>query len=241
MHYMKDLLLYIKFAIQYAWENDTLRHIKQYDRWMEDKRSGDNPLTREMPWMTYDAIDFLASNCRSDSTIFEWGSGGSTLFFAKRCRHVTSVEHDGKWSDFLKERLESLAVSNVDHREIPGEGISDWEVRDYRNPDDFISNDTHSVGLSYEKYVKAIDSFPENYFDIVLVDGRARNCCIKRAMVHVKEGGYLVVDNSDRRYYLEGFAELQDASIWEKNEFQGPVFFQHAFSRTSFFKRRRGG
>jgi hypothetical protein len=137
-------------------------------------------------------------------------------------------------------KLDEFAMDNVDYKEIQGEKILDWKEKSYRNPDDFISNDKHSVGLSYEKYVKAIDSFPKNYFDIVLVDGRARNCCIKRAMAHVKEEGYLVVDNTDRRYYLEGFTELQDSSIWEKSEFQGPVFFQHAFNKTSFFKKKKG-
>lgn len=237
---MKDLLLYIKFAMQYAWKNDTLKHIKQFQRWMMDMHSGDSTLTRGLPWMTYDAIEFLTEISAPETIVFEWGSGGSTLFFSKRCHHVTSVEHDAKWSDFLKERLELLSVNNVDYREIPGEVIADWKERDYRNPDHFISNDKGSSGLSFERYVKAIDAFPKDYFDIVVVDGRVRNCCVKRAIARVKEGGYLVVDNTDRGYYLEGFTELQDASLWEKKEFQGPVFFQHAFGKTSFFKKKTG-
>lgn len=235
---MRDWLLYIRFAFRYAWENDTLRHVKHFQRWYKDTRSGGSALDRELPWMTYDAIDFLGSICTPDSVVFEWGSGGSTLFLAKRCRHVTSVEHDAKWSGYLRERLETLGVDNVDYKEIPGEKIADWEARDYRNPDDFVSGDKGSVGLSFERYVKAIDPFPGGSFDIVVVDGRVRNGCVKRAIPHVKRGGYLVVDNSERAYYLEGVPELQDTAVWEKQEFQGPIFFQHAFSRTSFFKKR---
>ncbi len=235
---MRDWLLYIRFAFRYAWENDTLRHVKHFQRWYKDTRSGGSALDRELPWMTYDAIDSLGSICTPDSVVFEWGSGGSTLFLAKRCRHVTSVEHDVKWSGYLRERLETLGVDNVDYKEIPGERIVNWETRDYRNPDDFVSRDRGSVGLSFERYVKAIDPFPEESFDIVVVDGRARNGCVKRAIPRVKRGGYLVVDNSERAYYLEGAPEIQDTSVWEKREFQGPIFFQHAFSRTSFFKKR---
>ncbi len=230
--------MYIRFAFRYAWENDTLRHVKHFQRWYKDTRSGGSALDRELPWMTYDAIDFLGSICAPDSVVFEWGSGGSTLFLAKRCRHVTSVEHDAKWSCYLRERLETLGVDNVDYKEIPGEGIADWEEKDYRNPDDFVSGDIGSAGLSFERYVKAIDPYPEESFDIVVVDGRARNGCVKHAITHVKRGGYLVVDNSDREYYMEGAAELRDAAAWEKREFQGPVFFQHAFNRTSFLKKR---
>lgn len=235
---MKDILLYFRFALRYAIDNGTVAHIKQLRRWYNDKRSGDNTLSRELPWMTYDAIDFLSSICRSDSQVFEWGSGGSTLFFSRRCDHVTSIEHDKKWSGFLNDKLKELAIANVQYIEMPGEKVHDWSARDYRNPTDFISKDDMSNGIAYEAYVKAIDRFPKNHFDIVVVDGRARNSCIRRALPHVKTGGYLVVDNSDREYYLEGETELHDPVRWEKTEFQGPVFFQHAFGKTSFFKKK---
>lgn len=234
---MKDSLLYARYAMRYATENKTLAHIKQFARWHKDKRSGDTTLSRELPWMTYDAIDFLESICQTDGRVFEWGSGGSTLFFARRCGQVTSIEHDQKWSGFLKEKLQELAITNVEYLEVPGEKIEDWAKRDYRNPDHFVSMDRASVGRSYERYVMAIDRFPEAHFDIVVVDGRARNSCVERALPHVKKGGWLVVDNSDRKYYLEGQTELHDPMKWEKVEFQGPVFFQHAFSKTSFFRK----
>lgn len=236
---MKDFLLYLRFAAQFALQNNTLSHIKQFGRWMKDKRSGESALMRELPWMTYDAIDFLTSICGRDMEVFEWGSGGSTLFFAKRCRRITSIEHDKKWSELLSVKLNDLSVINVDYREIPGEAVPDWGERDYRNSGDFISNDRNSIGLSYEKYVKAIDEYPGNYFDIIVVDGRARNCCIKRAIPHLKKGGFLVVDNTDRKYYTAEFPELQKSGKgkWEKTEFQGPVFFQHAFCKTSFFRK----
>ena len=234
---MRDFLLYIKFAILFALQNRTLAHIKQFRRWIKDQRSGENTLIRELPWMTYDAIDFLTTICKPDMRIFEWGSGGSTFFFSKRCLRVVTVEHDPKWSELLADKLKELSVANVDYIEIPGEEVSDWEKRDYRNPDDFVSRDRNSIGLSYEKYVKAIEEYPDNYFDIVVVDGRARKCCIKHAIPRLKKGGYLVVDNTERKYYLAGFPELQNREEWGKTEFQGPVFFQHAFSKTSFFRK----
>lgn len=236
---MKDLVLYFRFALSYAFNNRTLSHLRYFSRWIKDKKSGDNPLLRKLPWMTYDAIDHLAKICTPEMKVFEWGSGGSTLFFASRCNHVTTVEHDTTWSNFLKEKIDELSFKNVDLKEIPPEKIPDFKKKDYRNPDDFVSKDTHSIGLSYENYVKSINSYPTEYFDIVLVDGRARNSCIKHAIPHIKKGGFLIVDNSDRAYYLKPFPELKDSSQWQKTEFQGPVFFQHAFSKTSFFKKLR--
>ena len=47
-----------------------------------------------MPWWSFSAIDFMSKQCRADQDVFEFGSGGSTLFFAKRCKTVTAVEDD---------------------------------------------------------------------------------------------------------------------------------------------------
>ncbi len=234
---MRDFLLYIRFTAQYAMKNNTLSHIKYFNRWYRDKKSGDSTLSRALPWMTYDAIDFLDKICTPETCVFEWGSGGSTLFFASRCKQVVTIEHDTEWSEFLKAKLEELRLHNVDFREIQAERIDDFTSRDAENSDDFISKEKKSTGLSYENYVKAIDAFPSEYFDIIVVDGRARNSCVKRAMPNVKKNGILIVDNSDRQYYISEFTELNDPQKWEKTEFQGPVFFQHAFSKTSFFRR----
>lgn len=47
-----------------------------------------------------------------------------------------------------------------------------------------------------------IKKFPDNYFDIVLVDGRSRPSCLFHSLNKVKKGGLLVLDNAEREYYL---------------------------------------
>lgn len=101
---MKQLLLYIKFALQFAIENKTLKHIKQYKRWYSDMHSGKTTMSLGLPWMTYDAIAFLEEITSEENNVFEWGSGGSTIFFAARCKQVISVEHDKEWSKILKKK-----------------------------------------------------------------------------------------------------------------------------------------
>ncbi|MDD4777783.1 MAG: class I SAM-dependent methyltransferase [Fermentimonas sp.] len=234
---MKDSLLFIRFATQYAKENRTFRHIKQFKRWHRDKKSGDSTLSRGLPWMTYDAINFLEQICNRSMRVFEWGSGGSTLFFASRCKEVTSVEHDTFWIKSLRKKIEELNLDNVTIKEIESMPINNFDTLNPENPDDFISKEKKSSGLSFEYYVKSIDQFEKEYFDVVVVDGRSRNSCIKRAIPHIKKGGYLIVDNSDRKYYLSPFPYLNNPEKWEKREFMGPVFFQHAFGKTTIFKK----
>ncbi len=54
-----------------------------------------NPL----PWYAYNAIDYLDDYCTQNPNlrVFEYGLGQSTLWWAKRARSVTVVEHDTRW------------------------------------------------------------------------------------------------------------------------------------------------
>ncbi|MGD0612699.1 MAG: hypothetical protein ABSB41_14420 [Anaerolineales bacterium] len=53
---------------------------------------------------------------------------------------------------------------------------------DISNPDDYVSGSPDYQGYTFKKYVAQIDEFKPDYFDIVLVDGRARPSCIKHAV-----------------------------------------------------------
>jgi len=50
-----------------------------------------------IPWVTYSFIDFIKPRLTKELSIFEYGSGNSTLFYAKNVRNVVSVEHDEEW------------------------------------------------------------------------------------------------------------------------------------------------
>ena len=50
-----------------------------------------------LPWVTYSFIDFIKDRLNKQQRVFEYGSGSSTLFYAKRVAKVVSVEHDENW------------------------------------------------------------------------------------------------------------------------------------------------
>ncbi|MBE7179353.1 MAG: FkbM family methyltransferase [Mucilaginibacter polytrichastri] len=52
-----------------------------------------------IPWVTYSFIDFIKNRVQKEHTIFEFGSGNSTLFYAKLAGKVVAVEHDKPWFD----------------------------------------------------------------------------------------------------------------------------------------------
>lgn len=55
-----------------------------------------------IPWMNYAVISFLEERLDKTMTMFEYGSGNSTLFFAERVGRVVSVECDRSWHDYVK-------------------------------------------------------------------------------------------------------------------------------------------
>lgn len=52
-----------------------------------------------IPWVAYSYIDFIRGRLKKQHTIFEFGSGNSTYFYAKHTSLVVSVEHDREWYD----------------------------------------------------------------------------------------------------------------------------------------------
>lgn len=63
-----------------------------------------------IPWITYASLSFLEPRVRSKMSVFEFGAGASTLWWAKRVRRIVSCEHDFKWL----EQVRSRASANVE-------------------------------------------------------------------------------------------------------------------------------
>ena len=67
---------------------------------------------KETPHLTKPTIEFLESILTSKSRVLEIGSGGSTLWFARRVRWVTSFEHDAGWFRLVMRKLQEAGLTN---------------------------------------------------------------------------------------------------------------------------------
>lgn len=168
-----------------------------------------------LPWMNYRVISYIEKFAVPGAKIFEYGSGASTKYWISRGCSVISVEHD---PEFFNKMALDLS-GECDYRLIEPEVASGCNSTSAASPDSYCSSDFN--GYSFESYVKAIDDYPDGFFDIVVVDGRARPSCIKHAIPKVKSGGAIVLDNSDRQYYLERTIHLFEN--WPRKTFRGTV------------------
>lgn len=232
-----DSWIYLKRSVKTLFKHSNVQSIfslaKSFPEWRRYMNPDRNSIADKIPWITFSAIDFLRKISHSEMHIFEYGSGGSTFFWASRVKHITSIEHDKSWFETIKMELTKQKITNVDYVLREPYSIPDFEKKQFQIASDYISGDPSQNGKSFEAYVKTIDSFPDENFDVIVVDGRARPSCILHSLKKIKSGGYLLVDNSERRYYLSGF----DFSKWRARNFFGPVPYSYNFSRTSIFQK----
>lgn len=92
--------------------------------WIQSKLAG-LPVDRNgepLPWFTYSSLAFLASRVKPDMSVFEYGSGNSTLWWSKRVARVVACEHHDEWYNYLKSRLSA----NVEYIHQPLEIGGDY-------------------------------------------------------------------------------------------------------------------
>ncbi|HEX4687251.1 MAG TPA: class I SAM-dependent methyltransferase [Nocardioides sp.] len=146
----------------------------------------------DVPWWTYRAIDEVERWLGARPTparVFEYGSGASTVWLARRCASVTSVEHHEEFARLMRDVLGPIENAALLVR--PPRPATAPEVPSAKEG---------YGGLDFAAYVAAIDE-TEGDFDVVVVDGRAREACLMRALPRLAPDGLVVFDNSRRRRY----------------------------------------
>jgi predicted O-methyltransferase YrrM len=127
------------------------------------------------PWMNYGTISMLDGFIEPDTRIFEYGSGLSTVWLARRSRQVHAVEHDQFWFDSY---LTHAGRSGAKVRHVPSTGDKFYAPGD-------------------DPYVNAPASAGEQAFDLIIIDGWARCSCLLRAPDLLAPDGMIVLDDAD--------------------------------------------
>lgn len=130
----------------------------------------------ELPWWNVAATREVEEYLASHrgARVFEFGAGASTAWLAKRAGTVISVEHHADWHKMISPLVEGFANVTLWRRDLPGDG-----------------------------YIGAIDE-AGGKFDLIVIDGRRRIECLRRAIPHLKAGGVILLDDSGRHRYRAG-------------------------------------
>jgi len=138
-------------------------------------------------WMGDDEINLIKAYLtnKPDSTMLEWGSGGSTLEYSPYVKHFYSVEHNIEWFNKVYNGLKEKNIDNVDMI--------------------FVQDDPQV----YCNIHKGLNTT----FDFVLVDGRYRAPCAINVLKYLNYHGIVFVHdyfNRDTYKVIESFYTLID-------------------------------
>ena len=217
----------LTFALRYAH-----RCIELYERQQPDF------LAEARPWMCFPAVEQLDKFLTAESRVFEYGSGGSTIYFAQRAAEVVSIEHERSWHDLVATELEQRQLANVRYDLIEPAVDVGFDATRIADPSAYVSDDERYAGKTFRSYAQAINAFPDQYFDLVVVDGRARPSCILHARGKVKPGGILLLDQSERPYYLAKSLTLLEPAYWQRTQYMAPLPYSLHFTEATLFTKR---
>jgi hypothetical protein len=184
-------------------------------------------LNPQVPWTSQASIKTFEKILTRDMIGFEYGSGNSTLFFSKHLKHLTSVEHNEAWFNIVKKKLSDQRIENVGYHFVPAKTELKNSTYTFYKDYDLTEND-FTIRKEYHDYFSFVNKYPDNHFDFIIVDGRARVECCLNAIPKLKPGGFFVLDNSDRERYKPVFKVLAswksittttglfDTTIWFK-------------------------
>jgi hypothetical protein len=156
----------------------------------------------DKPWWTiksiYEVENFLLS--KSDAFVFEWGAGASTAWLAKRAKKVVSVEHDESWAKKVDQVTAHFTNTEILYKSPSVQrGTSSH----------YVSSKPGNTHFNFENYVKVINDFDQK-FDLIIIDGRAREACFDLALNKVKNDGIILFDNTNRKRYKTKLHQYRD-------------------------------
>ena len=135
----------------------------------------------------------------------------STVFFATKVQSLVSIEHNEEWFSKIQEKLKVKGLKNVDYRLIKKQKL-DSELPIPNEISSVPGIDEFGYRSDYINYFTALNDYEDEYFDFIIVDGRARPECLFASMSKLKQNGLMILDNSERERYKICFKEL---SHWE--------------------------
>ncbi len=181
------------------------------------------------PWIRRDIILLLNRLVKPNFSVLEWSSGSSTVWMLPRVNRLISVESDVQWANSVVERVKQMGLSHkiqfhiIPPTKNPIRSQTELQEESGENSDNsrYEWAKSRHDGYYYQQYVMV--ELPQELhgkFDLIIVDGRARSACLRRAVSLLKpEDGLLLLDNSERSQYMK---EAIVPGYWPRYVARGP-------------------
>jgi predicted O-methyltransferase YrrM len=154
----------------------------------------------DLPWLSPQSVEVLSEALTWNDVGLEYGSGRSTLWFARQVGFLTSVEHNIEWHRRVSAQVRQAGLANVTCLLI------------LKEADDVL----------YPAYARAAERFADGSLDFILVDGIYRDACANAALPKLRSGGLFILDDAHRYLpsesispYARTFEQGAASPAWE--------------------------
>jgi len=171
--------------------------------------------------MSYDYIDYILSLNLNVDKVFEYGSGESQEFFANMCSELFSVDHDK--SIYLKRINDGVLDKNIVYNIVEPEAID-------RSKSDATCEFESDIfkGYSFDSYVNSIDKYPDDYFDIIIINGVSRIGCLSKCIHKVRRNGLIIINNTNKETvkFCRDYSEFFESTAFVSGVVKGSIVKQ---------------
>lgn len=139
-----------------------------------------------VPWMNYTVVNLLSERLNKTISVFEYGSGYSTIFYSNKARKVVSVEYDKNWESRVREDTKNLDNTRIIFRPLDKKPL----------------------------YCETIlEESQKDNFDVIVIDGRDRVNCLMHSISIAKEDTVILFDDTHRSRYANAFQIAKENSF----------------------------
>ncbi len=138
------------------------------------------------PYMEDNEIKLIEYYLNTNDTMFEWGSGGSTLWFSKFVKKYYSIEHDLLWYKKVKNDIFYSDRFNINYYFVKNNLPRTYPTK----PKEFTD------------YIKCVETvLKDKKVDKVLIDGRVRVSCAKAILPYLNINSLVFIHDWVRKRY----------------------------------------
>ncbi len=161
------------------------------------------------PWWAYSVTDFLKAKLRKNWTVFEWGSGNSTLFLSQHVKRVVSLEHNKEWY----EKMNCCLPENVDLKYCPLDYDGDYcrAILEEKDKFDLIVIDGRDRVHCAENAAKKLNNNGVIIWDDTDVS------YYRQGIDYLKKEGFKQLELSSLTYQLIGWKQVTSIFYKENN------------------------
>ena len=150
-------------------------------------------------------VSVIKSYLKPEHIMLEYGAGGSTIYFSQFVKKYISIEHDKQWVSNLKNS--KLLNNNTEIYYCPPNTQIKLPVWTGSEKD-------------FYNYINYIDKIDNKKYDIVLIDGRARQFCAIKILNYIDENSIVFVHDffeRPRYHNILNYYNIIDQNISNKS------------------------